>query len=514
MPVGRETWRVERRSAASDSPTPDAVAVADLNYDFRVDLALAGPAGLCLLRQDAAGQFADVTLASKLPATLLRAPAFGVWPADIDTDGDLDLVLAPRDGHPIVLRNNGDGTFTPRDLFPSVTRARGFAWADLDGEGVPDAAFLDQSGAVQVFLNLRGGQLPRGDAAARIGARRGDRRGGGRAATRCSICSCSRATGRSAVSRAARTGRGARPTCRARIPPAGLEPGGARLLTADLDNNGAADLIVAGPTSARVLLRAPGGSYTPLTAAVPLGVQAIADLDGDGRLDLVGAGGNGQPARAVGRGTKSYRWQVLRPRAATATGDQRINSFGIGGEIELRSALHAQKQIITSPLVHFGLGEATGADVVRITWPNGALQAEFDTKADQAVTATQRLKGSCPWLFAWNGRAMSFVTDLLWRSPLGLRINAQATADVLMTEDWVKVRGDQLAPRDGAYDLRVTAELWETHFFDLVSLLVVDHPGDTEIFLDERFAVPPPKLAVVATEPDPAVRVGAGRSWA
>ncbi len=91
------------------------------------------------------------------------------------------------------------------------------------------------------------------------------------------------------------------------------------------------------------------------------------------------------------------------------------------------------------------------------------------------------------------------MTDLIWRSPLGLRINAQATADVLMTEDWVKVRGDQLAPRDGGYDLRITAELWETHFFDLVSLLVVDHPDDTEIFVDERFAVPPPKLQVIPT---------------
>ena len=90
---------------------------------------------------------------------LLRAPAAGVWPADIDTDGDLDLVLAPRDGHPIVLRNNGDGTFTPRDLFPSVSRARGFAWADFDGEGVPDAAFLDEAGRVEVFLNLRGGRF-------------------------------------------------------------------------------------------------------------------------------------------------------------------------------------------------------------------------------------------------------------------------------------------------------------------------------------------------------------------
>ena len=190
---------------------------------------------------------------------------------------------------------------------------------------------------------------------------------------------------------------------------------------------------------------------------------------------------------------------LIRPHAATATGDQRINSFGIGGEIEMRSGLHLQRRIITSPIVHFGLGEADGAEVVRITWPNGVLQAEFDLRADRAIAATQRLKGSCPWLFAWNGREMSFVTDLLWRSPLGLRINAQATADVLMTEDWVRLRGDQLAPRSGVYDLRVTAELWETHFFDLVSLLVVDHPADSEVFVDERFAVPPPKLQLVAT---------------
>ena len=148
---------------------------------------------------------------------------------------------------------------------------------------------------------------------------------------------------------------------------------------------------------------------------------------------------------------------------------------------------------------------------VRITWPNGVLQSEFDKPADTTVTASQRLKGSCPWLFAWNGREMAFVTDVIWRSPLGLRINAQATADVLMTEDWVKVAGDQLAPRDGFYDLRITAELWETHFFDLVSLLVVDHPAGTEVFVDERFAVPPPQLQVVATGPVERLAGGARR---
>jgi hypothetical protein len=65
----------------------------------------------------------------------------------------------------------------------------------------------------------------------------------------------------------------------------------------------------------------------------------------------------------------------------------------------------------------------------------------------------------------------------------------------------VRLRGDQLAPREGAYDLRVTAELWETHFFDLVSLLVVDHPTGTEVFIDERFAAPPPSLSPIVTGP-------------
>ena len=93
---------------------------------------------------------------------------------------------------------------------------------------------------------------------------------------------------------------------------------------------------------------------------------------------------------------------------------------------------------------------------------------------------------------------MRFVTDFLWRSPLGLRINAQDTAGVTQTEDWVKIRGDQLAARDGSYDVRITAELWETHFIDHVSLMVVDHPDDTDVFVDERFARSAPALTTHA----------------
>ena len=268
---------------------------------------------------------------------------------------------------------------------------------------------------------------------------------------------------------------------------------------------------MAGAGTTRVFLGGPVGTLTLLPATLPLGVDGVADLDGDGRLDLLGLDASRQPARAASTASKAYHWQVLRPRAASTrrSADQLVRhrrrdrgalrpACAEAGRSRHRSCTSASAR-------------RPRADVVRIVWPNGVLQAEFDTPADQTVDGEQRLKGSCPWLFAWNGREMAFVTDLLWRSPLGLRINAQATADVLMTEDWVKVRGDQLAPRDGAYDLRITAELWETHFFDLVSLLVVDHPAGTEVFVDERFAVPPPTLRVDRDRSGAAVRVGHGR---
>ena len=155
-----------------------------------------------------------------------------------------------------------------------------------------------------------------------------------------------------------------------------------------------------------------------------------------------------------------------------------------------------QKQPILSPAVHLGLGDKEQTDVARLIWPNGDIQSEFELSSDQSIFTPQRLKGSCPWLFTYDGEQMRFVTDFIWRSPLGLRINAQETAGIMTTEDWVKIPGEFMAPKNGYYDVRITAELWETHFFDHVSLMAVDHPADTEIFVDERFAFPPPKLKV------------------
>jgi hypothetical protein len=112
----------------------------------------------------------------------------------------------------------------------------------------------------------------------------------------------------------------------------------------------------------------------------------------------------------------------------------------------------------------------------------------------------QRLKGSCPFLFAWSGEQFDFVTDFMWSTPLGMYINADDKGGFLQTTDWVKVPGKQLALKDGQYELRVNANLWETHFFDHLALMVVDHPAGCELFVDERFQMQPADPAFHLTE--------------
>jgi hypothetical protein len=137
---------------------------------------------------------------------------------------------------------------------------------------------------------------------------------------------------------------------------------------------------------------------------------------------------DGRPTRWLGKGTAGYHWKVIRPRAQQNAGDQRINSFASAATSKVRSGLLVQTQVLIGAPLHFGLGTHAAIDVARIVWPNGVAQAEFRGGVDDAIVAEQRLKGSCPWVFAWDGSRMGFVTDFLWRSPLGLRINAQDTA--------------------------------------------------------------------------------------
>ncbi len=491
---------------ASVPPLPEGVLQVDFNYDFKTDLVLAGAGGVRLFRQDSRSAFTDVTAQTKLPKAVTNAPYTGAWAVDIEADGDLDIVLGASEGLPVVLRNNGDDTFLAIHPFAGIAGVRGFAWADLDGDGNPDAAIIDGAGRLHVFMNERQGQfrerpLPAGLPIVKAIAVADANNDG--------VLDLLVAQADGVILRISDKNEGENWDMAeiARVPDADRNlMGEVRLHVADLDNNGALDLFLAptklasGAAGALIWLGDDKGNFVPLEhSAGPALVFDAADLKGDGKLDLVGLSADGEPVQGMNQGSKKYHWQIVRPHAVQAVGDQRINPFGVGGEIEIRSGLLVQKQPITGPQLHFGLGEQTEAEIVQVVWPNGTVRAEFGVKADMDILTEQRLKASCPFLFAYNGKQMEFVKDAVpWGSAIGLRINTLGSAQIAATGEWYKIGRDQLVPHDGYYDLRITAELWEVYYYDYLALMAVDHPVGTEIFVDERFVIPPLKLGLTA----------------
>ena len=494
--------------SAQVPPSPEGVLAIDFNYDFKTDLVLAGAGGVRLFRQEKPDTFTDVTSSTKLPKTIADALYTGAWAVDLEADGDLDVVLGSKSGIPTVLRNNGDGTFDVAHPFPGVSGIRQFVWVDLNGDGNPDAAMIDGNSHLRIFLNQRSGNFRESSLPGSIGDVRAITAGdvGNENLLSLLAANSSGSIVRISYGQANATWQ----TTEIAHVPGGTELSeDVRLHAADLDNNGAVDLLLAttAPSNQHsVPLIWLGDEHAqfhllPTSSNLP-SIFDLADLGEKGRLDLLGISADGKALTAANHGSKNYHWQTIRPRARVATGDQRINSFGIGGEIEVRAGLLVQKQPITRPELHFGLGEHTSADVARIVWPNGSVRAEFSLKSNQQIVTEQRLKGSCPFLFAWNGQQMQFVKDSVpWGSAIGLRINSLGTARVEATEEWYKIGRDELEPRDGFYDLRITGELWESYYYDHLRLMTVDHPADTEVFTDERFDVPPVKLAVTTVGP-------------
>src|SRR5688500_19820048 len=84
----------------------------------------------------------------------------------------------------------------------------------------------------------------------------------------------------------------------------------------------------------------------------------------------------------------------------------------------------------------------------------------------------------------------------MWRSalgmPLGLMGSTSAFAPAGASQEYVRIAGDALQPRDGRYVLQLTEELWETAYADEVKLVAVDRPDSVDVFVDERFVPPGP----------------------
>jgi len=130
-----------------------------------------------------------------------------------------------------------------------------------------------------------------------------------------------------------------------------------------------------------------------------------------------------------------------------------------------------------------------------VQWPNGVPQTIYFPGTDQDVLELQQLKGSCAFLYTWDGTRFRFITDVMWRSalgmPLGIMGGNAAYAPAGASQEYLRIPGAALKPRDGRYALQVTEELWETAYLDQLRLVAVDHPDSVDVFVDERFPPAP-----------------------
>ncbi|HEX8180526.1 MAG TPA: FG-GAP-like repeat-containing protein [Pyrinomonadaceae bacterium] len=491
-----------------------SAAFADVDHDGDLDIFIAGfldraPAKLghptstdaatfpqnfpgapnMLWRNNGNGTFTDISAAAQVAGA--GAHAVAVVPTDYDNRRDVDLLVLNYGARPTLLRNMRDGTFRDVATEAGLDRAAPYTSAaagDVNKDGYTDFYFgaADASG----FMALSDGQ--------------------GRFVLEPAPTTVADATNAQFV-----------------------EHDAAQFL--DYDNDGLLDFVrlSIGQTtgglniwrnvgrawtdvSERTLprnLRLVGGDGEPLQPRV----FAAGDVDADGDTDLFVRSAFG--ALKLLRNDGGNRNRSIHVRLAGRVS----NRSAVEAKIELRAGSLQQRletyAAYPAPApadLLFGLGQRNAPDAVRVLWPSGTVQAETELAPGRAalarrtttrtngrgsalasvtVTELDRKPSSCPFLYTWNGARFEFVTDFMGGGEMGDWL-APGLFNTPDPDEYVRIRADQLKPRNGRYELRVTNELEEALYVDRLQLVAVAHPAGVNVYPAEglRDAPPPFKL--------------------
>ena len=487
-----------------------AAVFADYDNDGYLDLYIVREGKNILYRNDGKGSFTDVTDEAGVGDP---EKANGSLFFDYDHDGDLDLYLI-RPHANLLYRNNADGTFTDQTgasgLSGGDRNSTDAAFADFDDDGDIDLFITNDDGSNILFSNQRQGVYK--DITEECGLKSeggstsvsvGDYNNDGFP----DIFITSRVPGGSTLYMNKGNGKFTADMRSADVTRILHNTKFYDAAFLDIDNDGFLDIFAAGMAATGngrgVYMFHNDGSGRFFVADhllpdnITNGRKIITfdyNEDGDADAVLTDMNGNLHLLRNDGGNNLHYLKMKL---VGLRTGSGKNNYYGIGAKIEVRAGNLYQSAVVTSPEVLFGLGFRTKADVIRILWTNGVPQNIFFPHTDQDLVEQQELKGSCPFLYTWDGKRFTFVKDIMWRSALGMPLGIMGEdkttkyASSAPSVDYIKIPGDMLRPRNNKYELRITDELWETIYFDKVRLITVDHPDSVEIFVDERFMPSP-----------------------
>ena len=334
-----------------------------------------GPRGLPfetnqLFHNDGGGRFTEVSAKSGIAAAKGHY-SLSVLTADFDNDGWPDIYVACDQTPSILYHNNRDGTFTDIALLSGTALGEdgkpmsgmGAAAADYDGNGFLDIVRTNFSDEMETLYRNRGGNQ---------------------------FDDATREAGLSHNTRFVGWGCG----------------------FVDIDNDGWPDLFLANghvfPEVDRlgidvrfrdraILARNLGnGKFADISESAGAALLerhssrgvAFGDFDNDGRVDIVVNNQNEPPSLLRNDMTGGGHWIAVRLTGA------RSNRSGIGARVRVRAGGREQFNEVRSGgsylsqndlRLHFGLGAASKAEWIEVTWPSGQVDRLRDVSADRIV---------------------------------------------------------------------------------------------------------------------------------
>lgn len=461
----------------------DVDSDGDLDFlAFRLaqgDIPVAGaaqPAAWSLSGTNGDGTFADLAAAGgfDFPDQAIAAVIYD----DFDNDYDLDLIVFPVQGEPVVWVNNRLGEHRLLDAATTGLRVQGgisAISADPDKDGDRDLLVFTRDG-LRLLKNQRGFRFEEDQQFTAAFGRLGGT--GGQFADMDNdgdldlmLADATRRDGSRGPILLVNTWPQQGFVNANEMDPGNLlnairTDGDASCVVADFTGNGSCDILLVPPGQSPLLIEnvIPGGHWI--------------------QLDLVGK----------------------RPQDAKA----RSNHSAVGARVEVKTGAVFQQFVVGGssgpvampPLrIHAGLGDSPTVDWLRIIWPDAVLQGEVEMVADCTTVVEQvpRKASSCPYLFAWNGEQFEFVADFGGVGGLGYLVSPGQYAPPDPTE-YLPI--PNLAPQDGDYVLQALTPLEEVTYFDEAKLIAIDHPEGTMVLPAEMMAigVSPPEFEIFCFE--------------
>ena len=461
--------------------------VGDLNNDGAPDALCLGDKGVTLLKFTTNGAITDATAFAGLKNVAASDGAL----IDLDFRGSLDLIAINPSGQGVrVMRNLGNLYFSDRSTTNSgmpaaLTGVRQVVAEDWNNDDIQDLLVTREGQPPLLLTKQRGGPLtetnsppdwPAGGIIA-VGDLNNDLKPDLVVAT-------------SSTLEIIFTGVPQRTT----LPLDGVQPVLVQLI--DYDNDGWLDIVVAG-RGLKVWRNLGPAGFRDVTTALGLDrfahedidSLAAADFDNDGDTDLVVS-------------TAKHGLRFLRNDGGNANLQlklrligRRTNVSGLGVRLEVSAeGLRVARRVQTLP-VEIGVGRHAMLDSVSARWFNTSpslVDVKVEPRVQMPLAELTLQEGSCPYLYAWDGRRFRFVTDILGGAPLGLPV-AEGHYVAADTEEFAWIGNDQnFQPRNSEYLLQITEELREVLYLDAAQLVVVDHAPGTEVHTTDKLRPGPP----------------------